>query len=62
MIIVLVTTGKHESVDYAKVRLFEERFQAEEYCKQISTGKQKHWTDAVIVDDSVTVEIGQPEE
>jgi hypothetical protein len=60
MIIVLVTTGKHESVDTAKVVLFFERFQAEDYVKGISTGKRKYWTKAEIVDSNEVVELCQP--
>lgn len=62
MIIVLVTTGKHESVDTAKVRLFDERWEAEDYCKNINTGKQKYWINAEIVQDSVPIELAQPKE
>lgn len=62
MIIVLVTTGKHESVDTAKVRLFEERFQAEDFCKATSTGKRKYWQNAEIVREHEVVELCQPEE
>jgi hypothetical protein len=60
MIIVLVTTGKHESVDTAKIRLFEERFQAEDYCNLMNSGKMKYWKYAQIVKDGEQVELEQP--
>lgn len=62
MFIVLVTSGKHDSVDYAKVRLFEEYAQAEDYIKRTCTGRQKYWNHAEILRDGETVELMQPEE
>lgn len=61
MIIVLVTEGKHDSVDYATVKLFEERFQAEDFCKTANTGKQKYWRSAEILRDGEQIELCQPE-
>lgn len=48
-VIVLVTEGKHESVDYVTVFMFDTEDEASKFCKEKSTGKQKYWIDACIV-------------
>lgn len=61
MIIVLVTNGKHESVDYAKIRMFESTWQADEFISSVSTGKCKYWTYAQIVEEFEQVELCEPD-
>ena len=59
--IVLLTEGKHESVDYATVVLFNDRVAAIRFCKQMNTGKEKYWKNAEVVEDRVRVALGQPD-
>lgn len=61
MTIVLVTKGKHECVDYAKVMLFDDETFAESFCESVRTGKVKYWTDAQIVNAGEEVELIRPE-
>ena len=60
-VIVLVTEGKHESVDYAKIATFENRIAALEFCKANNTGRKKHWKKAEIIEDGEQVELCQPD-
>jgi len=58
MILVLVTNGKNDSVDYVKVVTFQERFLAEKYITHISTDLYcKHWIKAKIVKEGEQVEL-----
>ena len=59
-VLVLITVGKNESVDYVTVREMERR-EAENYCMVNSTGRQKHWQECQIIQLDQTVEVGQPE-
>ena len=61
-IIVLVTKGKHESVDYASVHLFDNNKEAKDFIKSTRTGPQKHWTEAEMMVDGFEVELMQPED
>lgn len=61
-IIVLITEGKHESVDCATVRLFLTSAEAVAFCNQKNTGKQKYWTKAEILEDGERVDLMQPQE
>ena len=61
MNIVLVTTGKHDSVDTVAVRFFDERGRAEQYCESLITGETKYWTYAEIVDEGYTTELAAPD-
>ena len=60
-IIVLVTEGKNESVDFAKVATFGNRIAALEFCKANSTGRTKYWKKAEIIEDGERVELCQPD-
>lgn len=60
-IIVLVTEGKDDSVDYAKVVLFTDRKLAEMFVNRNNTGKIKHWKKAEIVEDGERIELYQPD-
>lgn len=60
-IIVLVTDGKHESVDSASVRLFENKTDAEAFIALTCSGPKKYWTHAEIVEVGEVIEIHQPE-
>lgn len=62
MYIVLYTEGKHESIDRASVFTFGARNEADVFCKNHSTGKQKYWTNAEIVEETELIELKQPEE
>ena len=61
MYIVLETSGKHETVDYATVRIFATREDANEHCRKVATGQVKYWTEAIIVDDGERIELSQPD-
>ena len=61
-VMVLVTRGKHESVDTARVFAFANYALAAAYCESRNTGKVKHWTKAEIIDDGEEVELCQPED
>jgi hypothetical protein len=58
-IIVLRTKGKREMADYASVHLFNSLAEAETFCREQSTGKQKYWVKAEIIEEDYTVEISQ---
>lgn len=60
-VIVLVTRGSHEFVDYVFIMLFDTYEKANSYCLQMSTGKVKHWCKAEIVDECVPIVLEQPE-
>lgn len=60
MALVLVTTGKHESVDTAEVRIFDNNEAAELFCKKKSTGPKKYWTKAEIVLDGLEISLCNP--
>ena len=62
IVLVLVTTGKHESVDTARVFAFANYALAEAFCESRNTGKIKYWTKAEIVSDGEKVELCQPED
>lgn len=50
-IVVLVTQGKGESVDYVRVMLFKDLLEAEEYCYLMADSEPtKYWTHAEIID------------
>jgi hypothetical protein len=61
-IIVLVTAGKHERVDYAKIIHFDTLSEAQDFVDVSCTGKQKHWQIAQIVNVGAFVELCPPEE
>lgn len=57
MIFVLVTKGKHESVDCAMVRVFDTKEAAETFCQKQNDPAKKYWTKAAIVKDNVLYEL-----
>ena len=59
-VLVLITAGRNESVDYVTVREMEKQ-EAETYCFTGSTGRQKHWRECQIIRLNQTIEVGQPE-
>ncbi len=61
-IIVLVTRGKHESVDYAGVYLFDNMGDAQKFCKSKNTGKIKYWTKAEIIPNGIEIELSHPDD
>jgi len=58
-IIVLKKQGKHESVDYASIHLFNSLTDAQNFCAKENTGKIKHWTNARIVENGELIELEQ---
>ena len=62
MFIVLVTSGKNESVESVQVRLHYSKTEAEKFCLEMRSGKVKYWTKAEIVDDGEEVELTKPED
>lgn len=60
--LVLVTEGKHESVDYAKVVTFASKLAALGFCEANNTGRTKYWKKAEIVEDGERVELLQPQD
>lgn len=58
--IVLVTSGKHESVDRASVKLFDTFGDATDYIFSV-TRTGKYWTQGEIVSDGIGIELGSPE-
>ena len=62
MYIVLTTHGKNESVDFARVTLFNSLIDAQGFIDQNNTGKCKHWTKAELVFAGETTELSPPEE
>jgi hypothetical protein len=61
MVIVLVTSGEHESVDYASVNLFDSESDALGFCLKQNTGPQKYWVKAEFVNQCESIELCQPE-
>lgn len=61
-VIVLVTRGKHDTVTFAKVLLYETPQLAREACQRMNTGRQKHWTSADIVQEAEEIELSRPED
>lgn len=61
-VIVLVTTGTHERVDFAKVLLYETPQLAREACHRMNTGPKKYWTRADIVLEAEEIELLNPED
>lgn len=61
MFIVLVTSGKHDSVMYAQVHLHYSKTEAEKFCLEMRSGKVKYWTKAEILDDGEEIELTYPE-
>jgi len=62
MFIVLATSGKHDSVDYASVHLFDDESDALAFCLKNNTGPKKYWVKAEVVQQGIQVELYQPEE
>ncbi len=58
--IVLETSGKHESVLYATVHLFETVHDARMYIASVNTGKEKYWKLAQVLESGETVYLDQP--
>lgn len=58
MIIVLTTGGKRQDVDYLKVKLFETREQALDYCIENNDDPmdEKYWIYSEIIEDGVIYE------
>lgn len=61
MEIVLVTEGKHETVDYVSVKVFDTMREALEFCDSKNTGKKKYWTDTTIIQSGEKIELIQPD-
>ena len=59
MIIVLETSGKGDSVDGVKIKLFLNRIDAEKYCIDITNNSinTKYWTYAKIVEEGTQYEV-----
>jgi len=60
-IIVLVTQGKHASVDYAKAVLFDTVPETLSYADEMTTQRVKHWVHAEVVGNKERVELCSPE-
>lgn len=60
-IIVFVTQGKHESVDYAGVKLFDTLQEAEKFMAENNIGKGKYWRDCILVNSGELMELQQPD-
>lgn len=59
MIIVLITQGKNESVDYLAIHLFkdDEKDKAEAFCKEVTDkDPERYWTFAEIIQEGETIE------
>lgn len=58
MYIVLKTEGKSESVDFVTIKLFESKFDAENYCKDNTDElkDEKYWKFAEIIQDGTQYE------
>lgn len=59
-VIVLVTEGKHEIIDYATVVLFNNEKEAKEFCRINNTGFCKYWKKAEIIEEDERIELSQP--
>ena len=57
-IIVLETSGKNESVDYVRIKLFENKEEAVSYCISNTDNPkdEKHWSYCEIVEEGETYE------
>lgn len=60
-IIVLVTSGKLDSVDSVSVSLFDTKYEAMDFIETFSNVKTKYWKSAIIVDDEESIELSPPE-
>jgi hypothetical protein len=61
-IVVLRTSGKHDSVYYATVVLFDAIKEADQYIAEVTTPiGSKHWVQAEIVLEKEEVELCSPE-
>jgi hypothetical protein len=51
--IVLHTKGKNEAVDFLKIKLFDNRFDAEKYCKENTDEEKdkKYWNYCEIINE-----------
>ena len=61
MIIVLETSGKNESVDNVKIRLFTDRVDAERYCSENTDNPMdnKYWRYCEIIEEGRNYEMGR---
>jgi hypothetical protein len=59
-VVVLVTEGKNENVDFATVVTLGSYAEAEEFCKANNTGAKKYWKKAEIVSDGEQIELCNP--
>ena len=64
VIVVLVTHGKHEYVNYAQVVVFarEDQDKVKLFLQNNNTGKVKHWTKAEVMTRGDDVESEQPQD
>lgn len=60
-IIVLVTSGKLDSVDSVSVSLFDSRREAKDFIETSDNVKTKYWKSAVIIDEDESIELSPPE-
>ena len=61
-VFVLETSGKNESVDYAKVLTFSDVETANNYCDFITTGYCRNWIKAEVISLNVSYELTQPDD
>jgi len=61
MIIVLETSGKNDEVDYVKINLFEDKQEAEDYCRQNTDDPEdkKYWKYCEIINENHSYEIAR---
>lgn len=61
MIIVLETSGKRDCVDNVKVKLFESREEAQQYCDKTTDNPmdEKYWRYAEIIEEGHEYEMGR---
>jgi hypothetical protein len=61
MSIVLETSGKGSMVDYVRVRLFENKDDAEKYCVERTDNPmdEKYWRYAEIIEDGIQYEVAR---
>ena len=61
MIIVLETGGKRDCVYYVRVKLFENRNEAQEYCNKTTDNpmNEKYWRYAEIIEEGHEYEMGK---
>lgn len=60
MTLVLETEGKGDSVDYARVLIFQSKEEAEEYVSGVPQIKEKYWKKAEIIAPGAKVELSSP--